>query len=56
MKINVFNTQCRIGSRVKLRGKSYTVKDINRQTHEVCLWKSTAWIRCTEVELLNQKP
>lgn len=38
MKINVFNTQCRIGSRIRYKGKIREVYDINRLTHELCSW------------------
>ena len=53
MKINVFNTQCRIGSKVRYKSKIREVYDINRITHELCLSRSAKWIRCTEVELLT---
>lgn len=52
MKMNVFMTQCKLGSKVKYRNKERTVLDINRQTKEVCIGRHS-WIRCTEVELLN---
>lgn len=53
MKINVFNTQCRIGSKIRYKGKIREVYDINRLTHELCFSGSAKWVRCTEVELLN---
>ena len=37
MKINVFKTQCKIGSSVKYKQKTRKVVDINRSTNEVCL-------------------
>lgn len=49
MKINVFNTQCRIGSRIRYKGKIREVYDINRLTHELCFYG------CTEVELLTHE-
>nr|DAY28766.1 MAG TPA: hypothetical protein [Caudoviricetes sp.] len=55
MKINVFNTQCRIGSKVRYKSKIREVYDINRITHELCLSRSAKWIRCTEVELLTHR-
>lgn len=55
MKINVFNTQFRIGSKVRYKGKIREVYDINRITHELCLSRSAKWIRCTEVELLTHR-
>lgn len=55
MKINVFNTQCRIGSKVRYKNKIREVYDINRITHELCLSRSAKWIRCTEVELLTHR-
>ena len=55
MKINVFNTQCRIGSKVRYKGKIREVYDINRITPELCLSRSAKWIRCTEVELLTHR-
>jgi hypothetical protein len=54
MKINVFRTQCKIGSSVKYRKKTRKVVDINRNTNEVCL-DHRLWIRCTEVELLTSE-
>ena len=35
MKINVFNTQCRIGSKIRYKGKIREVYDINRLTCEM---------------------
>lgn len=55
MKINVFNTQCRIGSRIRYKGKIREVYDINRLTHELCFYGSARWVRCTEVELLTHE-
>lgn len=55
MKINIFNTQCRIGSKVRYKSKIGEVYDINRITHELCLSRSAKWIRCTEVELLTHR-
>lgn len=55
MKINIFNTQCRIGSKVRYKSKIREVYDINRITHELCLSRSAKWIRCTEVELLTHR-
>ena len=55
MKINVFNIQCRIGSKVRYKSKIREVYDINRITHELCLSRSAKWIRCTEVELLTHR-
>ncbi len=55
MKINVFNTQCRISSKVRYKNKIREVYDINRITHELCLSRSAKWIRCTEVELLTHR-
>lgn len=52
MKINVFKTQCKIGSSVKYKQKTRKVVDINRSTNEVCLDRRL-WVRCTEVELLT---
>lgn len=53
MKINVFMTQCQLGSKVKHNGKEKTVIDINRRTKELCIGRKRNWIRCTEVELLS---
>lgn len=54
MKINVFMTQCQLGSKVKYKNQEKTVVDINRQTKEVCIGNGKhSWIRCTEVELIN---
>lgn len=55
MKINIFNTQCRIGSKVRYKSKIREVYDINRITHELCLSRSAKWIRCTEVKLLTHR-
>lgn len=55
MKINIFNTQCRIGSKVRYKSKIREMYDINRITHELCLSRSAKWIRCTEVELLTHR-
>ena len=54
MKINVFKTQCKIGSSVKYKQKTRKVVDINRSTNEVCLDRRL-WVRCTEVELLTSE-
>lgn len=55
MKINIFNTQCRIGIKIRYKSKIREVYDINRITHELCLSRSAKWIRCTEVELLTHR-
>lgn len=54
MKINVFNTQCHIGSTIKMAGRKFKVKDIDRSTHEVIFGKMSQRVRCTEVELVNE--
>lgn len=55
MKINVFNTQCHIGSTVRLDGKDYTVYDIDRKKHIMLIWHGNHWVRCTEVELIKER-
>ncbi len=53
MRMNVFMTQCRIGSMVMYKNKKRYVIDINRNTKEICM-NNNHWIRCTEVELLTK--
>lgn len=43
MKINIFNTQCRIGSKVRYKSKIREVYDINRITYELCLSRNAAF-------------
>lgn len=52
--MSVFMTECRIGSKVKFKNEIRPIVDINRNTREVCI-KNNRWIRCTEVELINNQ-
>lgn len=51
MKINVFRTQCKIGSKVLYKGKVRVIADIDRRTNSIS-FSGYRWIRCTEAKLL----